>query len=42
MRHMKEELKKEFIMPLKTNRKVALSLEDKKRGAYEQVLALWN
>jgi hypothetical protein len=40
MRHVKEELKKEFIMPIKTNRKVALSLEDKKRGAYEQVGSL--
>jgi hypothetical protein len=44
MRHVKEELKKEFIMPLnmplKSNRKVALSLEDKKRGDYEQVGSL--
>ncbi len=40
MRHVKEELKKEFIMPLKTNRKVALSLEDKKGGDYEQVGSL--
>jgi hypothetical protein len=37
MRCVKEELKKEFIMPLKANRKVALSLEEKKRGEYEQV-----
>lgn len=37
MRHVKEELKKEFIMPIKTNRKVALSPEDKKGGHYEQV-----
>jgi hypothetical protein len=40
MRHVKEELAKEFIMPIKTNRKLALSLEDKKRGNYEQVGSL--
>lgn len=37
MRCIKEDLGKEFIMPIKSNRKVALSLEDKKRGVYEQV-----
>ena len=37
MRCVKEDLEKEFIMPLKANRKVALSLEAKKRGVYEQV-----
>lgn len=40
MVYVKEELKKEFIMPIKTNRKVALSLEHKKRGEYEQVASL--
>jgi IS4 transposase len=40
MRYVKEKLQKEFIMPLKANRKVALSLEDKKRGAYEQVASV--
>jgi hypothetical protein len=41
MSHIKEELKREFIMALKTNRKVALSLEDKRKGAYdERVLGL--
>ena len=40
MAYIKEELKKEFIMPVKTNRKVALSLEDKKRGLYERVASL--
>ena len=40
MRYVKEELEKEFIMPLKANRKVALSLEHKKRGDYEQVGSL--
>jgi DDE superfamily endonuclease len=40
MRHVKEQLGKEFIMPLKANRKVALSMEDKKRGDYEQVGSL--
>jgi DDE superfamily endonuclease len=37
MRYIKEKLGKEFIMPLKANRKVALSLEEKKRGEYEEV-----
>src|SRR5215210_4248378 len=40
MIHVKEDLKKEFIMPIKTNRKVALSSEHKKRGEYEQVASL--
>jgi len=40
MAYIKEGLKKEFIMPVKTNRKVALSLEDKKRGLYERVASL--
>jgi hypothetical protein len=40
MRYIKEKLEKEFIMPLKANRKVALSLEDKKQGAYEQVASI--
>jgi hypothetical protein len=40
MRYIKQELKKDFIMPLKSNRKVALSLEDKKRGNYERVASL--
>jgi hypothetical protein len=40
MSHIKEELKREFIMALKTNRKVALSLEDKRKGAYERVGSL--
>lgn len=37
MRLVKEELAKEFIMPLKTNRKVALSREDKQHGRYGRV-----
>ncbi len=40
MSYIKRELEKEFIMPLKSNRKVALSLEEKKRGNYEQVGSL--
>lgn len=40
MSYIKEELGKEFIMPIKTNRKVALSLERKKRAEYEQVGSL--
>ncbi len=37
MRFVKQELKKDFIMPLKTNRKVALSLADKKQGHWVRV-----
>ncbi len=37
MRLVKEELDKDFIMPLKTNRKVALSREDKQQGRYVRV-----
>ena len=33
-------LKKEFVMPLKDNRKVALSLEDKRAGRYQRVDSL--
>jgi hypothetical protein len=40
MAYIKEDLEKEFIMPLKSNRKVALSAEDKQRGAYERVASL--
>ena len=40
MRYIKRDLEKEFIMPLKSNRKVALSLEDKKQGTYEQVASV--
>jgi hypothetical protein len=40
MRYIKEDLGKEFVMPLKTNRNVALSLEHKNRGEYEQVGSL--
>lgn len=40
MAYIKEDLEKEFIMPLKSNRKVALSAEDKQRGAYERVALL--
>ena len=40
MRYIKRDLEKEFIMPVKTNRKVALSLEDKKQGTYEQVASI--
>ena len=34
---VKHDLKCDFIMPLKSNRKVALSLEDKKQGRYIRV-----
>lgn len=34
---VKHDLKRDFIMPLKSNRKVALSLEDKKQGQYVRI-----
>lgn len=37
MRFVRDELNKEFVMPLKSNRKVALSLEDKAQGRYHAV-----
>ena len=37
MRFVKHDLKRDFIMPLKTNRKVALHLEDKQQGQYVRV-----
>lgn len=37
MRFVKEELGKDFIMPLKSNRKVALSVADKQQGKYVSV-----
>lgn len=40
MRFIKHDLHKDFIMPLKVNRKVALSLADKKAGRYQRVDAL--
>src|SRR3972149_121724 len=40
MMFVKHDLKRDFIMPLKTNRKVALSLEDKKNGRYVRVDSL--
>jgi hypothetical protein len=40
MKFIKHDLKKEFAMPLKANRKVALSLEEKQRGRYQAVSKL--
>ena len=40
MMFVKHELERDFVMPLKTNRKVALSIEDKKQGRYARVDAL--
>ncbi len=40
MRFVKHDLKREFIMPLKTNRKVALSFENKHQGQYVRIDAL--
>src|SRR5215207_1665264 len=40
MKYVKRDFKKEFIMPLKSNRKVALSEEDKRRGQYVAVSSL--
>jgi len=37
MLFIKHTLRKEFVMPLKTNRKVALSLADKQQGRYVRV-----
>jgi len=37
MMFVKHELKREFIMPLKSNRKVALSADDKKNGRYTRL-----
>lgn len=34
---IKQPLQKDFIMPLKVNRKVALSLDDKRQGRYGRV-----
>ena len=40
MRFIHDELEKHFIMPVKSNRKVALSKEDKAQGCYQQVATL--
>jgi DDE superfamily endonuclease len=40
MKFVKHQLKKEFVMPLKENRKVALSGDAKKRGQYAAVSTL--
>jgi len=37
MMFVKHDLKHDFIMPIKTNRKVALSLDDKKQGRYVRI-----
>lgn len=37
MMFVKHEIKHDFIMPIKTNRKVALSLDDKKQGRYVRI-----
>jgi transposase len=37
MKFVKKDLKKEFVMPLKDNRKVAMSLEDAKEGLFKRV-----
>jgi hypothetical protein len=39
-KYIKQVLKKEFVMPLKSNRKVALSQEEKQHGQYEKVSTL--
>lgn len=39
-KYIKKTLKKEFVMPLKSNRKVALSEENKQRGPYQAVSTL--
>lgn len=40
MKFIHHDLKKEFLMPLKANRKVALSQQDKQRGHYQAVSML--
>ena len=40
MKFVKNTLKKDFIMPLKANRKVAVSLSAKQEGRYQQVETL--
>ncbi len=40
MRLIKQELHKDFVMPLKANRKVALSQDDQQQGRYQAVGAL--
>lgn len=40
MMFVKHDLKRDFVMPLKTNRKVALSAEAKKQGQYVRVAEL--
>ncbi len=37
MMFVKHEVKHDFVMPMKTNRKIALSLDDKKQGRYVRV-----
>jgi DDE superfamily endonuclease len=37
MRFITQDLQKDFVMPLKANRKVALSLDDKRQGKYVRV-----
>jgi hypothetical protein len=37
MRFVKHDLKRDFVMPLKTNRKVALSVEAQKQGQYGRI-----
>jgi DDE superfamily endonuclease len=37
MRFIMQDLKKDFVMPLKANRKVALSLDDKRQGKHVRV-----
>ena len=40
MKYVKEEIKKDFIMPIKTNRKIALNKKDKLNGKYVTVSEL--
>jgi hypothetical protein len=40
MKYIKHDLKKDFIMPIKSNRKLALSLDDKQQGRFVTVDAL--
>jgi hypothetical protein len=37
MNYIHKDMSRDFVMPLKSNRKVALSLADKKKGKYQAI-----
>ncbi len=40
MKFVKNHIKKDFIMPMKSNRKIALTIADKKKGKYQAVSSI--